>query len=226
MLDAPKAGVLDAPNAAVLDDPNTGVLEAPNEPPDPNKGALETPNAEPVLPNVGVVVEPKAGVLAAPKAGELVAPKAGVLEAPNVGWLDAPKGEEEPNRLLPNAGCDCWNVLPNGLVWVGVALAPKPPKTDFCPKREEPPNDDEELPKAGVDEAPNPGVVLPKAGDDEAPKVGVEVKGEEDWAAPNTPVEVPPKMEPPVCEPKGVVAPKGLGAKGLLLALLACPKTG
>lgn len=29
-----------------------------------------------------------------------------------------------------------------------------------------------------------------------------------------------PKMEPPVCEPKGLVLPKGLGAKGLSLALL------
>ena len=31
-------------------------------------------------------------------------------------------------------------------------------------------------------------------------------------------------MELPV-EPKGVVVPKGLGANGLLLALLVCPKT-
>lgn len=41
-------------------------------------------------------------------------------------------------------------------------------------------------------------------------------------------MEVPPKIEEPVCEPKGVVVvltPKGLGAKGLLLALLLCPKT-
>lgn len=76
-------------------------------------------------------------------------------------------------------------------------------------------------------EAPNVGVELPNAGDDEAPKTEVEPKGEEDWA-PNTPVDMPPKMEPPVCEPKGlVVLPKGLGAKGLLLvALLVCPKTG
>ncbi|GMQ02284.1 hypothetical protein CsSME_00048586 [Camellia sinensis var. sinensis] len=65
----------------------------------------------------------------------------------------------------------------------------------------------------------------PKAGADEAPKAGVEVKGDDDWVAPKTLVEVPPKMEPPVCEPKGVVLPKGLGANGLLLALLACPKT-
>lgn len=67
--------------------------------------------------------------------------------------------------------------------------------------------------------------MLPKAGDDEAPKVVVEEKGEEDWAAPNTPVEVPPNKEPPVCEPKGVGLPKGFGAKGLLFALLFCPKT-
>lgn len=32
-------------------------------------------------------------------------------------------------------------------------------------------------------------------------------------------------MEDPVCgDPKGVVLPNGLGAKGLLFALLACPK--
>lgn len=61
--------------------------------------------------------------------------------------------------------------------------------------------------------------MLPNAGEDEAPK-GVEEKGEEVWGVPNMPVEVPPKMEPPVCEPKGVVLPKGLGANGLLLALL------
>ena len=67
---------------------------------------------------------------------------------------------------------------------------------------------------------------LPKAGDDEAPKAVVEEKGVEDWAAPNTPVEVPPNIEPPVWEPKGVGLPKeGLGANGLLLALLVCPKT-
>ena len=32
-----------------------------------------------------------------------------------------------------------------------------------------------------------------------------------------------PNIEPPVCEPKGLAAPKGLGAKGLLFGLL-CPK--
>lgn len=88
-----------------------------------------------------------------------------------------------------------------------------------------PPNDDDELPNAGVDDAPKAGIVFPKAGDDDAPKVAVEEKGEEDWAAPNTPVEVPPNKEPPVCEPKGVELPKGFGAKGLLLALFVCPKT-
>lgn len=87
------------------------------------------------------------------------------------------------------------------------------------------PNDEDELPKAGVDEAPKVGIELPKAGDDEAPNTGVEAKGEEDWFAPNTPVEVPPKMEVPVCEPKGLVLPKGFGANGLLVALLLCPKT-
>ena len=67
---------------------------------------------------------------------------------------------------------------------------------------------------------------LPKAGDDEAPKAVVEEKGEEHWVAPNTPVEVPPNIDPPVCEPKGVGLPKeGLGANGLLLALLVWPKT-
>lgn len=88
-----------------------------------------------------------------------------------------------------------------------------------------PPKADVELPKAGDEEAPNAGIEVPKAGDDEAPNTEVEPTGEEDWA-PNTPVEVPPKMEPPVCEPNGLVLPKGLGANGLLLALLACPKAG
>lgn len=86
------------------------------------------------------------------------------------------------------------------------------------------PNDDDELPKAGVDEAPNAGAEVPKAGDDEAPKTDVEPKGEE-LVLPNTPVEVLPKNELPVCVPNGVVLPNGLGAKGLLLALVFCPKT-
>lgn len=100
-------------------------------------------------------------------------------------------------------------------------MEPKP-KAGFAPKTEEPPNADDELPKAGVEDAPKAGIELPKAGDDDAPKVVVDEKGEV-WAAPNTPVEVPPNMEP--VEPKGVVVPNGLGAKGLLLALLVCPKT-
>lgn len=104
-------------------------------------------------------------------------------------------------------------------------MDPKPPKAGFCPKTDDPPKEDEEAPKAGVEEAPKG--ELPKAGDDVAPKVGVELKGEEDAAAPNTPVEVPPNMELAVCgAPKGVVVPpKGLGAKGLVLALLVWPKT-
>ncbi|KAL4587772.1 hypothetical protein LXL04_000646 [Taraxacum kok-saghyz] len=48
-----------------------------------------------------------------------------------------------------------------------------------------PPKAEDEAPKAGVEEAPKAGIELPKAGDEEAP------------------VEVPPKMEPPVCAPKG-----------------------
>ena len=85
-------------------------------------------------------------------------------------------------------------------------------------KKQLPPKDDDELPKAGME--------LPKAGDDEAPKAVIEEKGEEDWATPNTPVEVPLNIDPPVCEPKGVGLPKeGLGANRLLLALLVCPKT-
>lgn len=88
------------------------------------------------------------------------------------------------------------------------------------------PKDNNKLPKAGDDdaEAPNAGAEAPKAGDDEAPKTDVEPKGDEP-VIPNTPVEVLPKKELPVCDPKGVVLPKGLGAKGLLLALLVCPKT-
>ena len=81
-----------------------------------------------------------------------------------------------------------------------------------------PPNDDDELPKAGVEDDPKAGCELPKAGEDEAPN------GEAGWAVPNTPVDVPPNMEPPVCEPNGAVLPNGLGAKGLLLELV-CPKT-
>lgn len=42
----------------------------------------------------------------------------------------------EPNGVLPNAGCDCWNVLPpNGFDWAGVD--PKVPKLGFCPKGED-----------------------------------------------------------------------------------------
>lgn len=92
---------------------------------------------------------------------------------------------------------------------------------------EEPPNEeDDELPNAGVDDDPKVDGVAPKAGDDEPPNVVVEGKGEEDWAAPNTPVDVPPNTVFPVCEPNGDVLPKGFGAKGLLLALAVCPKTG
>lgn len=86
-----------------------------------------------------------------------------------------------------------------------------------------PPNDDDELPNEGVEDAPKAGIELPNAGDEEAPKVVVDENGEDDWDAPNTPVEVPPNMELPV-EPKGAVAPNGLGENGLLLALV-CPKT-
>lgn len=85
------------------------------------------------------------------------------------------------------------------------------------------PNADELL-KAGVDDAPNAGVEFPNEGEDDAPKTDVEPKGEEFWP-PNTPVEVLPKKELPVCAPKGVVVPNGFGAKGLLPALLLCPKT-
>lgn len=71
---------------------------------------------------------------------------------------------------------------------------------------EEPPNDeDDELPKAGVDDDPKVDRVAPKAGDDEPPNVVVEGKGEDDWAAPNTPVDVPPNTVFPVCEPNGDV---------------------
>lgn len=39
------------------------------------------------------------------------------------------------------------------------------------PQKSLPPNDDDELPKAGVEDAPNAGIEVPKAGEDEAPKV-------------------------------------------------------
>ncbi|KAF5190102.1 Glucan endo-1,3-beta-glucosidase [Thalictrum thalictroides] len=68
-----------------------------------------------------------------------------------------------------------------------------------------PRNEDEPLPKAGVDEAPKDGTELPNAGLDEAPNVGVE-----DCVTPNRPLEVPPNIEPLVCEPKGAVLPKGV----------------
>lgn len=77
----------------------------------------------------------------------------------------------------------------------------------------------DEAPKAGVDEAPKAGIELPKAGADVAPKTG------EEAGVPKTPVDVPPKIEPPVCEPKGEVLPNGCAAYGLLFALLVCPKT-
>lgn len=82
-----------------------------------------------------------------------------------------------------------------------------------------PPKAEDEAPKAGVEEAPKEGIELPKAGEEEAPKTG-----EEAWV-PKTPVEVPPKIEPPVCAPKGDVLPNGFGENGLLFALLVCPKT-
>lgn len=44
----------------------------------------------------------------------------------------------------------------------------------------------------------------------EAPNAGVE-----DCGVPKTPVDVPPNTELPVWEPKGLILPKGLGAKGL-----------
>lgn len=69
-----------------------------------------------------------------------------------------------------------------------------------------PPKDDDELPKAGFE--------LPNPGDEAAPNTGVEDSGDDD--CPKTPVEVLPNIEPPVCEPKGLAAPKGLGANGLL----------
>lgn len=193
----PNAGVLETPNDVVVlpnngvdVDPNAGVLV------DPNAGADDDPNAGAVVaPNVGIVDEPKVGVLAVPKAGWL---------APNV---------VEPKGVLPNAGCVCWNVLPNGLDWPGVD--PKPPNAGFWPNAEEPKEEDE-LPNAGVDDEPKAGVEVPKAGD-EAPK------GDVLDGAPKTPVDEP-NGEAPVCEPNGFEAPNaGLGANGLVVELLLCP---
>lgn len=76
-----------------------------------------------------------------------------------------------------------------------------------------PPNEDEALPNAGVDDAPKAGMELPKAGADEAPKAGVD-------CCPKTPVDVPPKIELPVWVPKGLRLPKGLGANGLVALVL------
>lgn len=61
-----------------------------------------------------------------------------------------------------------------------MVLDPNPPNVGFWPNAEEPPNAEDEFPKAEPVEAPNVGVELPKAGDDEAPKTEVEPNGEED----------------------------------------------
>ena len=91
----------------MLGAPNDGLLEARNEPSYPNKKVVLTLIAMLVLVKFGVVVEQKAWVLTVATDGEIMAPDAKVLQPPNIGWLDAPKGDEEPNRLLPNTGCDC-----------------------------------------------------------------------------------------------------------------------
>ena len=63
-------------------------------------------------------------------------------------------------------------------------MDPKPPKPGLCPNIEDMPNDDDALPKVGVEEAPKAGIELPKDGDEEAPNVVVEGNGGEDWVAP------------------------------------------
>jgi hypothetical protein len=126
----PNAGVLKTPKPGELLTPNAVVPEVPNAGPgvdEPN--ALVAPNRDvDVEPNVGVVEAPKAGAVVAPKAGVVVAPKAGVVVTPKAGVVVAPK------VLLPNAGLVCWNVLPNGLDWLGDD--PKAPKLGFCPNKD------------------------------------------------------------------------------------------
>ena len=58
------------------------------------------------------------------------------------------------------------------------------PKPGLCPNIEDLPNDDDALPKVGVEEAPKAGIELPKDGDEEEPNVVVEGNGGEDQVAP------------------------------------------
>ena len=106
---------------ALVGVPNEGVTEAPKP------GALLTPNAPvPEDPKPGVVVEPKGvGVLEGPNKDVDVEPNVGVVVVLKPGVVVVPK------LLLPNIGCVCWTVLPNGLDWLGDE--PKPPKPGVCP---------------------------------------------------------------------------------------------
>nr|GFB34642.1 hypothetical protein [Tanacetum cinerariifolium] len=129
----PNAGELGSPNAGVAETPNGGVLGTPKAGVLDPKGEFETPNADPVFPNAGVLV-PKAGVLVVPNAEVLAVPNAGVLDTPKAGWLPAPKFNE-PNGVLPKAGCDRVNELPKGL---DVGVDPNPPNAGFCQNADEP----------------------------------------------------------------------------------------
>ncbi|KAD4178471.1 hypothetical protein E3N88_27062 [Mikania micrantha] len=210
VLDAPKAGVLDAPKAGVLEAPKAGVLEAPKA--EVLEPKTEVPNAEPVLPNVGVEVEPKAGVLGAPNAGVLVAPKAGVVIAEMSFQTDLKVQWIQSHQMQASAQTQM-NLQVKTILVQYLKI-----KLGRCKIVSLPPNEDE-APKAGLDEAPKAGTELPKAGEDEAPKTG------EEAGVPNTPVDVPPKIELPVCDPKGDVLPNGFAENGLLFGLLFCPKT-
>ena len=58
------------------------------------------------------------------------------------------------------------------------------PKPGLCPNIEDLPNDDDALPKVGVEEDPKAGIELPKKGDEEAANVAMQGNGREDRVAP------------------------------------------
>nr|GFB11471.1 hypothetical protein [Tanacetum cinerariifolium] len=209
-LGAPNLGVAETPNGGVLGTPKAGVFVLPKAGVLDPKGELETPNADPV-----VLVVPNAEVLAVPNAG--------VLDTPKAGWLPAPKFDE-PNGVLPKAGCDCVNELPKGL---DAGVDPNPPNAGFYPNADEPQRIIKYIAQllfVMLSVQSQKEFHRACGGDDEAPKTDVDPIGEE-AGVPNIPVDVPPKIKLPVCAPKGV-APKGvILPKGLLFALLVCPKT-
>ena len=80
-------------NVELLEESEAGVLEAPNPPQDENEGTLEKSKQVSVLSNAKLAEPTEVGI-------------AEVEVAPNAGVFVAPTGMEEPNKLLPSAGCD------------------------------------------------------------------------------------------------------------------------